>query len=152
MSPSARLMTGVTLVTVPTIVFGGYAVLGVLTGGTAGLPGAPELTPLQLALYRAGHAHAGVLVILSLVLQVLLDHARMTSSWRWAVRITAPLAAVLLPGGFFGLAHAPGARGLVYAGALLVAFATVAAGVGLLRAVRGEAPARARVERRPVSA
>jgi hypothetical protein len=152
MSPSARLMLGITLVTVPAIAFGGFAVLGVLTRGEAGLPGAPELTPQQLALYRAGHAHAGVLVVLSLVLQVLLDHARLSASWAWTVRVTAPLAAILVSAGFFGLAHAPELRGVLYAGALLVAFATVTAGVGLLRAVRPEVPAGSRLGRRPVSA
>lgn len=151
MSSPARLMLGITLVTVPTIAFGGFAVLGALTGGAAGLPGMPALTPVQLALYRAGHAHAGVLVILSLVLQVLLDHARLAPGWTWAVRIAAPLAAILVSAGFFGVAHAPGLRAVLYAGALLVAFATVTAGVGLLRAVRPAVPA-GRLERRPVSA
>jgi hypothetical protein len=37
-------------------------------------------------------------------------------------------------GGFFGLAHAPALRFVLYAGAALVVLSTVAAGIGLLRA------------------
>jgi hypothetical protein len=54
-------MTGATLVTVPSIIYGGLVVLGVVTGGSAGLPVGVALTPVQVSLYRAGHAHAGVL-------------------------------------------------------------------------------------------
>jgi hypothetical protein len=143
-------MTGITLVVVPTVVFGGLTVLGVITSGAAGLPGPRELSPLQATLYRAGHAHAGVLVILSLVLQVLLDHVRLSAPLAWSARVAAPLAAILVSGGFFGLAHAPPLRALLYAGALLVSYATVAAGVGLLRTLGHPAPLSA--ARRPVHA
>jgi hypothetical protein len=143
-------MMGITLVVVPTIVLGGLTVLGVVTSGAAGLPGPTELTPLQATLYRAGHAHAGVLVILSLVLQLALDHVRLPAPLSWSVRVAAPLAALLVSGGFFGLAHLPALRVLLYAGALLVTYATLAAGVGLLRSVRH--PAAAPALRRPVHA
>lgn len=135
MSAATRLMIGITLLTVPTIVLGGLTVLGVITRGAAGVPG-PELTALQTTLYRAGHAHAGVLVILSLVLQVLLDHVRLATGTAWSARVAAPLAAVLVPGGFFGLAHAPALRVLLYAGATLLVYATLAVGIGLLRSLR----------------
>lgn len=149
MSAATRLMLGITLLTVPTIVFGGLTVLGVITHGAAGLPG-PELTALQATLYRAGHAHAGVLLILSLVLQVLLDHARIAAGAVWSARVAAPLAAVLVPGGFFGLAHVPSLRVLLYAGAALVVYATLAVGIGLLRSLR-RAPEPG-VARRPLPA
>jgi hypothetical protein len=139
MSFAARLVAGATLVTVPTIVYGGLIVLGVVTGGTAGIHPAISLTPVQVSLYRAGHAHAGVLVILSLVVQVLLDHARLGPGVRWAVRVVAPLAAIVVSGGFFALAHAPQLRGILYTGAALVALATFATGIGLLRSLRSEA-------------
>ncbi len=134
MSRTARLLAGITLLTVPTIVYGGVTVLGILTDGVAGLaPGGLTLTPEQYALYRAGHAHAGVLVILSLVLQIAADHAVLSRGLELSARIAAPLAAILVSGGFFGLAHAPGLRVLLYLGALLVAFATLTIGVGLIR-------------------
>ena len=135
MSSAARLMTGITLVTVPSIIFGGLTILGVLTSGAAGIPGGLQLTSAQYALYRAGHAHAGVLVILSIVLQVLLDHARLPVGMAWSTRVAAPLAAIFVSGGYFGFAHVPALRVLLYAGAALVAFATLTAGVGLLRSL-----------------
>lgn len=135
MTTASRLMIGVTLVTVPTIVLGGLTVLGVVSGGLAGLPG-PELTALQATLYRAGHAHAGVLVILSIVLQLLLDHVRLAQGMVWGARVAAPLAAILVSGGFFALAHSPPLRVLLYTGAALVAYATLTTGVGLLRSLR----------------
>lgn len=136
MSLAARLMAGATLVTVPTIVYGGLVVLGVVTGGTAGMHPGVALTPLQVTLYRAGHAHAGVLVLLSLVVQVLLDQARLPPGLAWAARVAAPLAAILVSAGFFALAHAPHLRVVLYAGATLVALATATTGVGLLLSLR----------------
>lgn len=133
MHHQTRFFLGISLLTVPTIVYGGLTLLGVATQGGAGLPGPPELSAVQVALYRAGHAHAGVLLLLSLVLQVALEHATMTSRLRLAARIAAPAAAVVLSGGFFGLAHIPVFSVVLYVGALLVVFATLATGIGLLR-------------------
>ena len=133
MTREARILIGLTLLTVPTIIYGGLTLLGILTRGAAGAR-APEHTALQQSLFRAGHAHAGVLVVLSLVLQLALDGARLGPGWVWAARIAAPVAAVLVSGGFFGLAFHSSLRWLLYGGATLVALATVTAGVGLLRA------------------
>ena len=96
--------------------------MGVLTSGTAGTSGGPELSGIQYALFRASHAHAGVLVVLSLIVQVLLDEARLPVGVVWSARVAAPLAAICVSGGFFGLAYNPALRGLLYAGALLVAY------------------------------
>lgn len=97
--------------------YGGLTLLGLLTQGTAGMPpGDLTLTETQSALWRAGHAHAGVWVILSLVIQVLVDAARLPSVLDWTARLGAPGAAIATSGGFFGLAfHSPdeeaGSRG-----------------------------------------
>ena len=136
MSSAARIMAGITLLTVPTIIYGGLTVLGIVSAGSAGLSPGLALSPAQVTLYRAGHAHAGVLVILSLVLQVMLDHAALPGPLTWVVRVAAPLAAILVAGGFFGLAHLAALRVLLYAGASLLAFATITAGIGLLRGLR----------------
>jgi hypothetical protein len=137
LSRAARLMIGLTLITIPTVVYGGLTVLGIVTRGGAGAPAPGGLDALQSALYRAGHAHAGVLVILSLVLQVFLDQSRLPDRVNWSARIAAPLAALLVSGGFFGLAHVPALRVLLYAGAVLVVFSTLTAAVGILRSLRG---------------
>jgi len=134
LSREARLMAGITLLTVPTIMYGGVTLLGILTGNEAGLaPPNLELNETQRALFRAGHAHAGVLVILSLVMQILLDSANLPTGMKWLARITAPLAAICISGGFFGLAFVPSFRWLLYLGAVLLVVALVVTGVGLLR-------------------
>jgi hypothetical protein len=134
MTRDARLMWGITLVTVPTIVFGGLAVLGVITTGTFGLPGPANLTQTQVTFYRAGHAHAGVLVILSLLLQLGLDHVRLPRGWIWPLRIAAPAAAILVSGGFFAAAHVPELIVILYLGAAVLTLATLAVGLGLIHA------------------
>ncbi len=133
MSTATRLMLGIVALTVPTVVYGGLTVLGIVTSGAAGLRPRLALTPLQQSLFRAMHAHAGVLVILSLVLQLLADGAALPPPLLWSARIAAPLAAIAVPGGFAGVAFSPRLRGILYAGAALLAFATVTIGIGLLR-------------------
>ncbi len=114
--------------------YGGLTLLGLVTQGTAGLaPGGIEMNETQLALWRAGHAHAGVWVILSLVIQVLVDAARLPSSLAWIARISAPFAAVAVSGGFFGLAFMSAFRWLLYLGGLSLVVSVVLTGVGLLR-------------------
>ncbi len=134
MSRDARLMCGLALILVPTIVYGGLTLLGVVTSGAYGTPGPQGLSPLQTSLYRAGHAHAAVLTLLGLVLQLLLDHANLPASLVWPTRLAALLAPLLVSGGFFGIAHVPGLRIVLYLGVVLVIGATLVTGIGLVRA------------------
>jgi hypothetical protein len=134
LSREARLVAGITLLTVPTVMYGGLTLLGILTTGSAGMaPTGLVLDERQWALFRAGHAHAGVWVVFSLILQMLLD-AAVASGWvRWTARISAPFGAVAISAGFFGLAFTPAFRLLVYLGAIGLALAVIIAGIGLLR-------------------
>jgi hypothetical protein len=131
----ARMMSGIILITVPTIQYGGYFLLTSLTNQASGYMD----NPLRQNFFRAGHAHAGVIVILSLICQVLADGASLPPSLLWLVRIAVPLAAILISSGFFLSVLEPGARqvngavSLIYAGALVLAVAVVTLGVGLLR-------------------
>jgi hypothetical protein len=134
LSREARIVAGLTLLAVPTIMYGGITLLGILTNDSAGLaPKGLALNETQWALFRAGHAHAGVWVILSLVLQVLLDSATLPKNLKWLARVAAPLAAVALSGAFFGLAFFTAFRWLLYFGATCMAIAVLLAGIGLLR-------------------
>jgi len=133
MSPAGRLIAGITLITVPTIVYGGVTLLGIVSGNRFGLGIGRSLTAEQTTFFRAGHAHAGVLVIFSLVIQLLLDHVQLSSDLVWALRIGAPLAAISVSGGFFGVAFSPGFKALLYTGAALVSLVTLVTGIGLLR-------------------
>jgi len=134
LSREARIVAGVTILTVPTIMYGGVTLLGILTKSAAGIsPGNLVLDETQWALFRAGHAHAGVWVVLSLVIQVMLDSAVLSYKLKWLARIAAPLAAVALSGGFFGLAYASNFRWLVYFGAACLIAVVLLTGIGLLR-------------------
>ena len=136
LSRQAKLVAGITLLTVPTIMYGGITLLGIVTQGTAGLhPGGLDLDATQRALWRAGHAHAGVWVILSLVIQILLDSARLSKPLIWLARASAPLAAIAISGGFFGLAFFEGFRWLLYSGGLSLFVAVVLTGIGLLKSL-----------------
>src|SRR2546430_12935900 len=125
LSREARLVAGITLLAVPTIMYGGVTLLGILTKSMAGIsPGNLALDQTQWALFRAGHAHAGVWVVLSLVIQLLLDSAALSRKLKWLARIAAPLAAVAISGRFFGLAYNSNFTRLIYfgGGCLVAAF------------------------------
>ncbi|MDX1638455.1 MAG: hypothetical protein R3281_10825 [Balneolaceae bacterium] len=140
LSKYAKLVSGIILLSVPTIMYGGLTLLGLLMNGTAGFsPGSISLNDAQSALWRAGHAHAGVWVILSLVLQILIDATNLNKRWEWTARTAAPLAAVATPAGFFGLAFAPAFRWLLYFGGLCLLASVVITGVGLILNRRDEA-------------
>jgi hypothetical protein len=135
MTREARMMCGIILITVPTIQYGGYFLLTSLMDKGSGYMD----NPLRQNFFRAGHAHAGVIVILSLICQILADGAVLPSALLWAVRIGVPLAAILISSGFFfsvlppTATQASGAVALIYAGAVILALAVVTLGIGLLR-------------------
>jgi hypothetical protein len=134
LSRDAKVFAGIILLALPTVQYGGLYVLGLLTHGVAGTGGAEAgLNVEQMALFRAGHAHAGVWLILSLVIQVLLDAAKLPSTAKWLARIAAPVGTLALSGGFFGLAFKVEFRSLLYFGALAMFCSLILTGVGLLR-------------------
>jgi len=99
------------------------------------IPGV-ELQDQFPALVDAGHAHAGVWVILSLVIQVPIDGTKLSIRMMWLSRISAPVAAVAISGGFFGIAFVFAFRWLLYFGGLSLLVALILTGVGLLRNLR----------------
>jgi len=127
-------MCGIGLILIPTIVYGGLTVLGVVSNSAVGMPAPKGLSPSQVAFYRAGHAHAGVLALLALFLEIAMDYAAVPHFLIWPVRIGAIAAAILVSGGFFAIAHARALRRLLYAGATLVIATTLIAGIWLIRA------------------
>jgi Ni,Fe-hydrogenase I cytochrome b subunit len=136
MTREARWISGIILLTVPTIQYGGYFLLTSLMDKNSGY----MENPLRQNFFRAGHAHAGVIVILSLVCQVLADAAVLPASLLWFVRLAVPLSAILISAGFFfsvlppNTTKASGAVFLIYSGAVVLAIAVITLGVGLLRA------------------
>ena len=138
MTREARMISGIILITVPTIQYGGYFLLTSLMDKASGYMD----NTLRQNFFRAGHAHAGVIVILSLFCQMLADSAVLPTPLLWFVRIGVPLSAILISAGFFfsvlppTATQANGAISLIYAGALILAVGVVTLGIGLLRAIK----------------
>jgi hypothetical protein len=120
---------------VVTIEFGGYSLIGMVSGKQ-------QLTAFQLGFSRAGHAHAGVLVILSLVALLMADAAEMRGLIGKLTRPAIPIAAILMSAGFFlssmgdKLTEPNGMIVLLYLGALSLTFGTVSLGIALIRSSR----------------
>ncbi|HEX5833693.1 MAG TPA: hypothetical protein VFY34_07565 [Pyrinomonadaceae bacterium] len=135
MSRESRVFAGILLVVLPTVMFGGLSLLKFLTSNEAGYVD----NPLRQDLFRAGHAHAGVYLVLSLVMLRYVDEAVLGPFWKWLARTGAPIAAILIPAAFFLSVHSPGARepngliNLAYVGAFFLAAAVLTLGVGLIR-------------------
>lgn len=135
MTREARIMSGLILITVPTIQYGGYFLLtSLMNRGSRYME-----NPLRQNFFRAGHAHAGVIVLLALVCQILADAAALPQWLLWLARIGIPAAAILIPLGFFLSMPSPDATApnrmvtAIYAGAIVLAVSVVTLGVGLLR-------------------
>ena len=138
MSRESRMLAGILLVVLPTVMFGGLSLLSFLTRNS---PGYAD-NPLRHDLWRAGHAHAGVYLVLSLVMLRYVDEAVLSPFWKWIARTGAPIAAILIPAAFFLSVVSPTATepnalmNLAYVGALFLAAAVLSLGVGLLRSAR----------------
>ncbi|MEX2430380.1 MAG: hypothetical protein WD645_00500 [Dehalococcoidia bacterium] len=134
MRSESRKLAGLLLIVFPTAVFGGVSILTLLVNE----PGYME-NPLRQDLWRAGHAHAAVLLILSLVALRYVDEANLSDAWQWVARLTFPSAALLMPVAFFVSVLSPDATEpnaliyLAYVGAALLITGMLTLGVGLLR-------------------
>ena len=134
MSDEARWMIALAFISLPTIAFGGYFLLSILKRQA----GTEKITDEQREYFRAGHAHAGVLVLLAMIAQFMLDNSRFSDSMTWALRIGLFAAPLLISGGFFG--GAPRKQGdkpgglirLIPLGAIVLAISTLGVGVSLL--------------------
>jgi len=135
MTSQSRTVAGALLIIMPTVVIGGVSVLTLLIND-------PEYAEnaLRQDLWRAGHAHAGVLLVLTLVALRYVDEAALSDRTRWVVRLSFPTAAVLLPLAFFLSVLDPAATkpnvlvNLAYLGAVVLCVAMLTLGAGLVRA------------------
>ena len=134
MSPQSRLVAGILLIALPTVEIGGASILSLLIGD-------PQYTQNELRqdLWRAGHAHAGVWLVLSLVALRYVDEAALSEGMRWVVRLAFPVAALLMPLAFFLSVLSPEATqpnaliSLAYVGGVVLAAGLLILGVGLIR-------------------
>ena len=134
MTNATKLIAGLLLIAVTTIEYGGTFLRGILSGKYAGF------TEFQRSMFRAGHAHAGVLTILALVALLFTDQAGLYAPIGWAVRIGFAAAPVLVSAGFFGAAMGNGSTqpgGLIaflWIGVFVLGGSLILLGTALLRA------------------
>lgn len=133
LSSDTLTTSGILLLTIVAVEYGGVFMLRLVRGRQ-------PATEFQRNFARAGHAHAGVLVILALIGQVLADAADLSGVLEVFARNGIWLAAVLMSTGFF-LSSAGRDRTeanrlvvLIYVGAASLALGVVSLGTGLLRA------------------
>jgi hypothetical protein len=131
LTPDARSTSGALLLTIVAVESGGWFMLRILRGKQ-------PATAFQQAFFRAGHAHAGVLVTLALVGQILAASVHLDGLLGILARNGIWAAAILMPAGFFFAAAGRNVTRpnrfiwLVYTGAAVLAVGVVSLGVGLL--------------------
>jgi hypothetical protein len=86
-----KIFTAITLITLPTVMFGGFSLLRLLI--------ADRLSEFQRAYFRAGHAHAGVLLVLALAVLDLLPRTNLSDAGQWAVGALLLAGALAQSGG-----------------------------------------------------
>lgn len=134
MHRETRLQAGILLVSLPTVVYGGTSLLQMLIGEPSYMA-----NPLRQDLWRAGHAHAGVLLTLALVALLYVDEAHLSDRWKGFVRTTIPLSVLFFPLAFFLSVLSPTATKpngmiyLAYVGATLLFAGLLVLGIGYLR-------------------
>jgi hypothetical protein len=114
----------------PTVMFGGFSLLRLLTKGRT-------LTPFQVTCFRAGHAHAGVLLLMSLLYYRYLAETTYSENSTLLLCVMLVVGILAQSGGFFMhmMLGREGERSLgtllTFFGAALLAVTTLALAFGL---------------------
>jgi hypothetical protein len=123
------------MVLLPTVAFGGVSILYLWQHANTDY----MKNPLRSRMWAAGHAHAGVFLILSLVALSYVDQADLSDGMKSLVRSMIPSAAIVVPAAFFLSTvkrdvEKPNALiYLAYLGFLILTAGLVVLGIGLLR-------------------
>jgi hypothetical protein len=134
MSASSLSTAGVLLIAMVAVEYGGLSLLRFIAGR---IPGYLD-NPVRQNLFRAGHAHAGVLVILALVGMLYVDQTGLSDTVKELVRWALVAPPILMPLGFFLSVASPRAERpnalitLVYLGAAVLAAGVLTLGINLL--------------------
>lgn len=125
-----RWLPILTLLGIVSVIYGGWALLTFITGREG-------LTPAQQRFFRDGHAHAGVLMALSLAYFLYLPRTDFSDAGQWLAGLTLLAGVIAQSGGFFlhmlnadKARPSPGTK-LTRAGALLIGAALLALAIGL---------------------
>ena len=133
LTDASRTIAGAILLTIVTIQFGGWFMTKIVRGDV-------PMTDFQKSFARAGHGHAGVLVILSLVGLLYVDSTSLGGFWLWLGRLGIPIAAILMSGGFFASSAGKDRTKpnqfiwVLWLGALSLAAGVLTLGIGLITA------------------
>jgi hypothetical protein len=132
MHPASKVFEIIALFSLPTVMFGGYSLLRLLV--------ARRLNEFQVSYFRAGHAHAGVLLILVVAVLDLLDRAGVSNGALSTVGVLLVIGVLAQSGGMF-VHMAVGKPGewsigntMTVAGALALAAALITAAVEVIAA------------------
>ena len=130
--PQTAITIGVLLLALVTVESGGYFLTRVVRGHV-------EANLLQRNFFRAGHAHAAVLLVLGTVILLATDAAGFIDGpLAWLGRTLVPIAAILMPAGFFLSVTGRDPQKpnrlilLLWLGALSLTLGLLIAGVGLI--------------------
>jgi hypothetical protein len=129
--PQTVLLIGILLLALVTVESGGVFLTRVVRGKV-------PANALQTSFFRAGHAHAAVLLVLSIAILGVIDNADLPPVLDLVARDAVPLAAILMPAGFFlsVLGRDPQKPNrliaLLWIGAASLTAGLLAAGVGLV--------------------
>ena len=132
MHGAAKVFLAIALFSLPTVMFGGFSLLRLLVGR--------KLNDFQATYFRAGHAHAGVLLVLALVVLDVVDRAGVTAGALTAVGVLLVVGVLAQSGGMFihMVTGQPGKWSIgnttTVAGAVALAAALVVAAVEVLTA------------------
>jgi len=127
---------GLLLVLLPTVAFGGVSILYLWVGHS----GSYMKNGLRSRMWAAGHAHAGVFLVLSLVALSYVDQTTLSDGMKTLVRNLIPSAAIFVPAGFFLSTVAPNVQKpnaliyLAYVGFVTLTVGLLILGYGLLDA------------------
>ena len=89
-----RLFAIISLIALPTVMYGGYSLRRLMERGEG-------LTEFQRTYFRAGHAHAGVLLVLSLVYYQYLAGTTVADGLQWLPCVVLVVGILAQSGGFF---------------------------------------------------
>ena len=131
--PSANdlILIGILLLALVTVESGGYFLTRVVRGKV-------PANRLQQNFFRAGHAHAAVLLVLSIAILAVISYAALDGFWLWLAGTGVPIAAILMPAGFFlsVLGRDPERPNrlivLLWVGVISLTAALITAGIGLI--------------------
>lgn len=88
-----RVFSIIAWIALPTVMYGGYSLLGLLTRN--------GLSEFQLTYFRAGHAHAGVLLLMSLLYHYYMEQTRLSPTVKVSGAAIVLVGILAQSGGFF---------------------------------------------------